>query len=345
MEQEMSQRAGNATGDPTNFGWKPGLGNGMQMMGIAPNLAQQPQSASQNPPALNQAPTTAPAMSQNMQSAVGQAAQHMNGGQQAQALGASPYAPLVRGATETIPAFNARVAEQKQQAALNPEFQQGLEEKKAAGAETPKDSEELSTQTSQAQNMLFTLKDVQTALQQVKAGALAPATVTLERYARAFNIPVDVNSLGNGQVVSKLAMNILSTAAKNEGQAARLQGAFNALKASNPNLSMEPEALNSLINFQGTQANKLVLQQKAWNDQKNANPNLDYPTFDRNYMANLSDQQAKGGGALQPYDFKQTAPLKGEQPQPIQYKSGLIRNGYVFKGGDPTQQSNWMKVK
>ncbi len=29
----------------------------------------------------------------------------------------------------------------------------------------------------------------------------------------------------------------------------------------------------------------------------------------------------------------------------IKYTPGLIRNGYIFNGGDPKQQSNWKQVQ
>jgi hypothetical protein len=29
----------------------------------------------------------------------------------------------------------------------------------------------------------------------------------------------------------------------------------------------------------------------------------------------------------------------------VEYKPGLVRNGYKFKGGDPTDKNNWEKVQ
>lgn len=167
-------------------------------------------------------------------------------------------------------------------------------------------SDALAADASQSQNLIYTLKDLQDIGQKIQTGALADAKVQLTRTARAIGYPLsdsDISQLSNAQAFTKLSMNLVSAAAKQEGGASRLQAAFSALKDSNPNLGLEPETLPLITNFMGAQANKIISQQQAWDAAKSANPNLLYPDFERQYTAALSLKQQQSGGGLAPYNF------------------------------------------
>ncbi len=176
----------------------------------------------------------------------------------------------------------------------------------AGGKATIIGGDALAADASQAQNLVYTLKDLQDVSQNVQMGALAPAKMQIQRIARAIGYPLsdqEINSLSSAQGFNKLAMNMVGAAAKQEGSASRLQAAFSALKDSNPNLGLEPETLPIITRYMGTQANKIITQQQAWNQTKNQNPATLYPDFERNYISDLSAQQQNAGGNLQPYNF------------------------------------------
>lgn len=46
-----------------------------------------------------------------------------------------------------------------------------------------------------------------------------------------------------------------------------------------------------------------------------------------------------------PQDLKDVSHEPGIDTAPIKYEKGLVRNGYEFQGGDPTDQKNWKKVE
>lgn len=74
-------------------------------------------------------------------------------------------------------------------------------------------------------------------------------------------------------------------------------------------------------------------------------------------MSEMQDLMAKGnrakyentldtinqtfGAKFKPVEMKDIAPE--QSPGPVQYAPGLVRNGYKFKGGDPTKKENWEK--
>lgn len=179
-----------------------------------------------------------------------------------------------------------------------------LSEQGAAGKDTIKYNDTIATEAKQAINMHLLVSEMQDAQKQFQAGALAPAQGTLIRYARALGVPVsskDVATLSNQQIFTKLQNDIIGQAAKAEGGASRLQAAFNAIKASNPNVGMEPESLNQLFNIMDTKAAEITNEQQAWNEAKKSNPRLSGADFQRGYIASEAAKQEKAGGKLPGY--------------------------------------------
>ncbi len=180
-------------------------------------------------------------------------------------------------------------------------------EPKEAQKDTVEKSNALAADASQAQNFLFTAKTIEDAMQNVQSGALAPARMQLQRAARAVGYPLttaEVSQLSSAQDISKLTMNILGAAAKQEGQASRLNAAFQALKSANPNLGTEPETIHDILQYMGGISNKVVTEQNSWIDARKQNPALAFSDFEGSYISNLSKQQQESGGKLGGYDFK-----------------------------------------
>lgn len=206
-------------------------------------------------------------------------------------------APPVKRPNQTVQDFRAELEQWK----TDPTNASFLEENKTGGAKTITDSDKLDADAKAAQNMLYSLSTLKDAASQFKAGAAAPAKVSLMRIARAVGYPLDqsqVDSLSNMQAFTKVANDIVGQAAKAEGGASRLLAAFNTIKAANPNIGLEPETLDILFDKMGAQANNIIDEQQGWNTQKTQNPALNFTNFERGYVSNQSTKQRQMGGKL-----------------------------------------------
>ncbi len=193
----------------------------------------------------------------------------------------------------------------------NPDIVAHLNEQGAAGKDTIKYNNEITSDAKQAINMHQTIAAMQQAQEQFKAGAFAPAQGTLLKWGRALGVPIndnDISKLSNQQVFTKLQNDIIGQAAKAEGGASRLQSAFNAIKASNPSIGMEPESLNSLFNLMDTKAGEVTNEQQSWSAAKKANPKLTAAEFERDYTAQRAAAQEKAGGNLPSYKGNPNTP-------------------------------------
>lgn len=213
----------------------------------------------------------------------------------------------VKQPNETTKNYTARLQAWK----TNPDIVAHLSEMGASGKDTIKYNNSITADAKQAINMHNTIATMQQAQQQFQAGALAPATGTLVKYARALGVPVSdkqIATLSNQQVFNKLQNDIIGQAAKAEGGASRLQSAFDAIKSSNPNIGMEPESLNTLFKIMDTKAGEVTDEQQAWNTAKKANPALSGAEFERNYTAQRSVEQESAGGKLPGYKGNPNTP-------------------------------------
>lgn len=213
----------------------------------------------------------------------------------------------VKQPNETTRNYTARLQAWKS----NPDIVAHLSEEGASGKDTIKYNNSITADAKAAINMHNTIATMQQAQQQFQAGALAPATGTLVKYARALGVPVSdkqIATLSNQQVFNKLQNDIIGQAAKAEGGASRLQSAFDAIKSSNPNIGMEPESLNTLFKIMDTKAGEVTDEQQAWQAAKKSNPALSGAEFERNYTAQRSAMQESAGGKLAGYKGNPNTP-------------------------------------
>ena len=190
-------------------------------------------------------------------------------------------------------------------------------ETKEGGKQTVKYTNDLSKDAQAAINMHQAIAEMRQAMQNIQTGALAPAQGTMLKWARAVGYPLskgDVANLSDQQVFTKVSNDIIAQMARTAGQASRLKGEFDAIKASNPNIGMEPESLMKLFDLLDSRAGVITTMEQAWNKQKQANPTLTGADFERNYIANLAGNQEQAGGALPNYPgadqvFKDSEPI------------------------------------
>jgi len=124
----------------------------------------------------------------------------------------------------------------------------------------------------------------------------------------------------------------------NQAEIERIVGgrsAWESLKANIQHWATDPEKARSITADQdkqiralvGTVQSKLVAKQKIMDDAEESLLASNDPKEHRQIVADARKKlDAIDAGA-------------------IDYKPGLVRNGYKFKGGDPTKQENWEKVK
>ena len=215
-----------------------------------------------------------------------------------------------------------------------------LAEGTVAGKDTPKYSDQLAKDAQQAVNMHLTIGAMKDALNNFQSGATAPAKATLERYAKAFDIPIDNNSLDNQQVFAKLANDVVAQAAKAEGGASRLAAAYNGLVNANPNAALEPGSLSTLLDKMDAQAGILTDKQQKWNAAKQANPNLTSQDFENNYTANLSKKQEQLGGGLPAYQGAQNPYMAPGKTSKSEYVVNAVANKALPLPTDKTALQN-----
>jgi len=150
-----------------------------------------------------------------------------------------------------------------------------VSEQKASGGDTVKYDSKISSDAKDSQNVINAIADMRKAQQQIQSGIFAPAQQTMLRLARGVGVdltPEQLANLNNQQVMTKLSNDILGGVLKNDGQAGRLKSVADSAKAANPNIAMEPEALNALFDYIQTKAAPVIEEQKAWAAAKTANP-------------------------------------------------------------------------
>jgi hypothetical protein len=356
MNEEMRQRAGAATGNMERYGYNGSnpIGDMFEPVQSGQNQAQtQPMAQGKQMQPETQQPArnanfSPPQLPQNQQ----QAAPSMNGMTVPQALQSGEP---VQGVNEPTKAYAQRVKVWQEQNDINPNLQGAIAAGKGAGEETAGQVKQLNEDAINSSNMINSISEIQQAANQAKMGAFGPAKASLLKAADWLGLPASmvpqVTAYGD---IAKISNDLIGNAAKGAGQASRLQGEFKAIQGSVPGLSIDPNAMNSLLPMLSRKHYQIIQEQNAWDQYAQKNPNPIFNNFATPWVAQQTQNQQQQGGNLPAYPLPNNLPAKGsaayEQQesapqQPIQYKTGLIRNGYVFKGGDPTKQSSWQKVQ
>lgn len=133
----------------------------------------------------------------------------------------------------------------------------------------------------------------------------------------------------------------------NEAEISRIVGGrskWQSLEASINQWRADPTKANSITPEQRQQIHALVdgvnaklqLKQKALDDAREKLLDSDDPKEHRRIVTDAHH-------ALSQVD-EGTAQAAGGNQGAVEYKAGLVRNGYKFKGGDPTDKNNWEAV-
>ncbi|MDE2099130.1 MAG: hypothetical protein KGL39_17885 [Patescibacteria group bacterium] len=360
MEQEMAQRAGNAVGSPTQYGWQPGIGNGVNMM--MPNVSQ-PQQANVSQGTSAQSPQANTGNNLPVNDTQPPIQPVTSAPLTPMGAATNPSASAVAGATpapvqlpnETTAHYAQRLGAWREQNAINPDVQGNVQRSKSEQEQTPKQVKQLNDDAMASSNLINSISEIQQAANQAQMGNFAGAKNSFERVADAlgisslYSVP-DLTSYGD---VVKISNDLISAAAKATGQASRLQGEFKAIQGSVPGLSMDPNALNSLLPMITRKNYQIMREQGAWNQYSQAHPNASFNSFATPWEADQIKQQEQAGGNLPSYPLP-NLPAKGsaeanQQQAGSPYKVNQIIKGddgsYVYMGGDPTKQSSYQKVQ
>ncbi len=199
--------------------------------------------------------------------------------------------PPTKRPDETTKAYSARVTAWK----ADPANIANAADARASSTESIKSSDNLAKEAIASHQVMTTLDTLEAATKSFESGATADAKTQVARLAKAMGYPLspeDEASLDSKQVFFKVSNELIGQAAKAEGGASRLQAAFNAIKSSNPNATMEPGALKVIIDYMREKANVPIQMQQEWQKAKMANPRARFNDFQTNYVSDLNSKPA-----------------------------------------------------
>lgn len=178
-------------------------------------------------------------------------------------------------------------------------------------------------------DLMMRVAESQDALKSFAPGMGAEARLNVARAAQALNMPDDlVVRINNGDVSAKQefmklsAQQAMESLKQSMGGSGRItQAEFKVFQANNPNIELDPKAIEKIYAF--TQ---------------------------RAHTRNLAEQQAMGehiakGGDISQWPAiwsKQTA--GGIQPQGAP-KIGSMQDGFAYIGGDPSKPASWKRLQ
>lgn len=193
-------------------------------------------------------------------------------------------------------------------------------------------------------NLNMRLQESLKAMENFDNGGGKETRARLGQLAQAFGMPDKVvNGVAGGELASMQEFNKLAvqqameTLKASMGGAGRIaQAEFKVFQANNPNLDTDSRAVRKIFDF------NTRLYQRDLAEQKSFNEHVDAKKDPAKFPLEWSAQQAKQGFTapeLSAAPVAQAAP-QGKAPVPMK---GMTRGGYKFNGGDPSQQSNWVK--
>jgi hypothetical protein len=210
------------------------------------------------------------------------------------------------------------------------------------GAEGMVDYENgLNSRVEQSAGLNMRLQEQLAALNKFRAGGGGETRAQLASMAQAIGAPDSVirgiagGDLSAMQEFNKLAaqtaMEQLKQSMGGSGRVSQME--FQVFLHNNPNLSTDPEAIRKIFDFQNNLYKKDLAEQGALQDYKKTGQDI---TAFPSYWQGL---QTKLGFTNPNFSAQQKTPSPN-LPKPM---PGMVRNGYRFIGGDPSNQSSWVK--